>query len=170
MAPMSATPPATTTTAPAREAAFALDDEGATAALAARVAAVARAGDFIALEGDLGAGKTTFARAFLASRAGAAIEAPSPTFTLVQTYDLPGGSIVHADLYRLSGTNETDELGLDEDLAMTIALVEWPDRLGTRLPRDRLVVRLEFADRPDARRACLFAHGGWVVRLDGILS
>ena len=148
---------------------IALDDETATAALAARVAAAARAGDLIALEGDLGAGKTTFARAVLAARAGTPIEAPSPTFTLVQIYDLPGGRVVHADLYRLSGAGEIAELGLEEDMSTAIVLVEWPDRLGTRLPPDRLVVRLEFAGSPEARRARLVGHGTWAARLSEIL-
>jgi tRNA threonylcarbamoyl adenosine modification protein YjeE len=155
---------------PAHEVVRALADERATAALAGRIAAEARAGDFIALEGDLGVGKTTFARAFLAARAGAPIDAPSPTFTLVQVYDLAGGTVVHVDLYRVSAGGDLAELGLEDYLATSIVILEWPDRLGAAVPADRLVVRLAFADAPEARRATLIAHGTWTARLDAVLA
>ena len=91
---------------------IALADEAATARLAARLAALARPGDVLALSGGLGAGKTVFARAFLRARAGdRALEVPSPTFTLVQAYDLPGGAVWHLDLYRLSDPSEVWEIG-----------------------------------------------------------
>jgi tRNA threonylcarbamoyladenosine biosynthesis protein TsaE len=105
-----------------------LPDEAATATLARRIALRARSGDLLLLTGPLGAGKTTFARAFIRARAGdAALEIPSPTFTLVQTYDLPT-AIWHYDLWRLSGTAALEELGWDEAQS-GIVVVEWPDRL-----------------------------------------
>ena len=95
--------------------ALALANEEATRRLAADVANMLKPGDFIALAGDLGAGKTTFVRAMVAYLANdTAIEVPSPSFTLVQHYDLPRFRLVHADFYRLAGTNELAELGLDE--------------------------------------------------------
>src|SRR5258708_24955199 len=95
----------------------ALPDVAATAALAGRVAPLARRGDVVALSGALGSGKTTFARAFVAARAGRALEVPSPTFTLVQTYELPTGAIWHFDLYRLERPDDAIELGIDEAFA-----------------------------------------------------
>ncbi|HEY1259264.1 MAG TPA: tRNA (adenosine(37)-N6)-threonylcarbamoyltransferase complex ATPase subunit type 1 TsaE, partial [Stellaceae bacterium] len=102
-----------------------LPDEMATAALAERLAGIAAAGDVIALEGELGSGKTTLARAFIAAR-GAGEEVPSPTFTLVQTYQAETVSIWHFDLYRLQAPEEAWELGIEEALADGISLIEWP--------------------------------------------
>lgn len=142
-----------------------LADEAATAALARRIAAVARAGDVIALAGDLGTGKTRFARAFVDAATGDGEEVPSPTFTLVQTYDSPAGPIWHFDLYRLTRPEEAYELGIEEALADGIALIEWPERLGGLLPAARLDIALAYGDRPAARRARLAGHGGWGQRL-----
>src|SRR5215475_6696337 len=92
-----------------------LANEEATRRLAADLANLLEPGDFIALAGDLGAGKTTFARALIAALAGdVGIEVPSPTFTLVQTYELPRFTVMHADLYRLTSASELAELGLDD--------------------------------------------------------
>src|SRR6266700_1981101 len=110
-----------------------LPDEAATAALAARIASLARPGDVIALKGELGAGKTSFARAFIRARNGREA-VPSPTFTLVQTYELPGGAVWHFDLYRLHSPEEAWELGIEEAFHAGIALIEWPERLGSLLP------------------------------------
>ena len=106
-----------------------LPDENATAALAARLAAVVRPGDIIALKGELGAGKTSFARAFIRARGGDET-VPSPSFTLVQTYDLPGGTVWHFDLYRLRAAEEAWELGVEEAFHDGIALIEWPGGSG----------------------------------------
>jgi tRNA threonylcarbamoyladenosine biosynthesis protein TsaE len=145
-----------------------LGDEAATVALARRIAAVARAGDVIALAGDLGTGKTRFARAFVDAAAGDGEEVPSPTFTLVQTYDSPAGPIWHFDLYRLARPEEAYELGIEEALADGIVLIEWPERLGDLLPAERLDIALAYGDRPTARRARLAGHGGWAPRLAGL--
>jgi len=145
-----------------------LADEAATVRLAHAVAALARPGDVIALAGDLGVGKTRFARAFIDRLAGDGEEVPSPTFTLAQTYETPAGTVWHFDLYRLSGPTETRELGLEEAFAEGIALIEWPDRLGPLLPAERLDVALAFLADGGARRARLTGHGGWARRLQGL--
>ncbi len=138
-----------------------LEDEGATAALGARLARALRPGDAVLLEGPLGAGKSALARAVLRALAGdPALEVPSPTFTLVQTYDMPGGMVAHHfDLYRLDGPDALHELGWEEALA-GIALVEWPGRLGALAPGGALRVALEPLGG-DARRATLT---GWEAR------
>src|SRR5579884_1615816 len=114
-----------------------LPDEAATTALAARLAEQARPGDVIALRGDLGSGKTTFARAFIRALGGGE-EVPSPSFTLVQLYELAAATVWHFDLYRLRSPEEAWELGIEEAFAGGIALIEWPERLGALLPERRL--------------------------------
>ncbi|NKC32311.1 tRNA (adenosine(37)-N6)-threonylcarbamoyltransferase complex ATPase subunit type 1 TsaE [Falsiroseomonas selenitidurans] len=142
-----------------------LPDEAATAALAARLAARARPGDVLLLEGPLGAGKSALARAFLRAAAGdAGLEVPSPTFTLVQAYDLPAGPAFHFDLWRLDGPAGLAELGWEE-AREGICLVEWPDRLGTQRPDQALHIALAPAAAADARIATLT---GWAGRLGGI--
>lgn len=143
-----------------------LPDLSATHALAARLAALLRAGDAVLLEGPLGAGKSELARAVLRAAAGdPALEVPSPTFTLVQSYDLPAGPAHHFDLYRLDGPAGLDELGWDE-AREGIVLVEWPDRLGALAPAEALRIALAPVDAEDARRALL---SGWDARL-GVLA
>jgi tRNA threonylcarbamoyladenosine biosynthesis protein TsaE len=146
-----------------------LPDEAATAALAARVAGLVHPGDVIALQGELGAGKTHFARAFIRARGGDEA-VPSPTFTLVQTYDLPGGAVWHFDLYRLRASEEAWELGIEDAFRDGISLIEWPERLGSLLPRRRLLVALDFAEAAKARRAVLSGDGGWRARLAGLAA
>jgi tRNA threonylcarbamoyladenosine biosynthesis protein TsaE len=141
-----------------------LPDEKATEAFAARLAAVARRSDVIALHGELGAGKTCLARAFIRARGGDE-NVPSPTFTLVQTYELPGGTVWHFDLYRLRAPEEAWELGIEDAFHDGISLIEWPERLGALLPARCLVVSLDFAEMPGARRATLSANGAWTARL-----
>lgn len=157
--------------------AFALDDLAATASLGGAVAARARLGDVIALHGPLGAGKTAFARAFIAGRARAAGwddemlgEVPSPTFTLVQTYDLPDVPVWHFDLYRLERPEDALELGLDEAFSGTISLIEWPERLGAGLPARALHVNLGFGvdEATTARVAHLNGGADWAARLQSL--
>jgi tRNA threonylcarbamoyladenosine biosynthesis protein TsaE len=144
-----------------------LPDENATAALASRLAALARPGDVIALAGELGAGKTSFARAFIRARGGGEA-APSPTFTLVQLYELTGGAIWHFDLYRLRHAEEAWELGIEDAFHDGISLIEWPERLGELLPERRLAITLDFGPTPSARRATLSVGGAWAERLAAI--
>lgn len=152
--------------------ALALPDQAAVERLAAALAAVAQAGDVIALWGELGLGKTTFARAFIRARPGGGDigEVPSPTFTLVQVYALDGPSVWHFDLYRVKHPEEVWELGLEEALAGGIALIEWPDRAGPWLPEDRLDLELLPAPAAGARRVRLRPRGdaGWNRRLAGL--
>lgn len=141
-----------------------LADEAATATLAARIAAVARPGDVIALAGGLGAGKTVFARAFIHARGGRD-DVPSPTFTLVQTYELADGTIWHFDCYRLHSAAEAWELGIEDAFHDGIALIEWPERIAALLPARRLHIELHPGDSADSRRARLDAGVDWAARL-----
>jgi tRNA threonylcarbamoyladenosine biosynthesis protein TsaE len=144
-----------------------LADEQATTALAQCLAPCLGPGDVVALRGDLGAGKTSFARALIRALSGpddAEREVPSPTFTLVQTYDTPVGRIHHFDLYRIQFPDDLTEIGWDEALADGIVLVEWPERAGSLLPSNRLDVTLEFGADGEARRAILQPAAGWTAR------
>lgn len=119
-----------------------------------------RAGDLVLMEGDLGAGKTTFARALIAVVSAWTIgEVPSPTFTLVQSYDCGRLKLHHFDLYRLEGGGDLRELGLDAARAEGVALVEWPERLGAEVPADRFVLRFSAAADPERRNLVLEGHG-----------
>jgi tRNA threonylcarbamoyladenosine biosynthesis protein TsaE len=145
---------------------------GATAALARRLGAVLRPGDCVALDGPIGAGKTHFARALIRSLMDVPEDVPSPTFTLVQTYDTRVGELWHADLYRLTGPDEIEDLGLTDAFAQAICLIEWPDRLGPLLPPSALL--LQFIPDPedeDARRIGFDWNGGdWAARLRAVLN
>jgi tRNA threonylcarbamoyladenosine biosynthesis protein TsaE len=143
---------------------LALRDIEATSALAARLAACARTGDVLALAGDLGVGKTTFARAFIHAIGHAQEEVPSPTFTLVQVYPAAAPAapaVFHFDLYRLSAAEDALELGLEEALATGISLIEWPDRLGTWRRGNWLDLAFTFAPGETARTVAITAHGTW---------
>lgn len=144
-----------------------LPDEAATLALGRRLAPLLQPGDVVALWGDLGAGKSTLARALIREATGdEALEVPSPTFTLVLTYDAPQLPIWHFDLYRLEDPGELDELGF-EDSAAGLALVEWPERMGEALPQWRLDIQFEIATT--GRIAHLSARGpDWSKRLDAL--
>jgi len=138
-----------------------LPDLDAMARLAAAVAARVRAGDAILLSGPLGAGKTEFARAFLRALSGdPALEVPSPSFTLLQSYDTPRGTVHHFDLWRIEAEADLAELGW-EDALRDIVVVEWPERLGARRPGGALEIALAFGEG-DAREARL---SGWVGRI-----
>src|SRR5690348_3647936 len=148
---------------------IALPDEAATRALAAALAALLKPGDLVTLSGDLGAGKTTFARALIRHLAGNdAIEVPSPTFTLMQSYELPRFPLVHADLYRLNGPSELSELGVDDVAENSVVLLEWPDRAGDGLSPDRFDIALTLvpARGTNYRNARLAGHGDVAVRIE----
>ncbi|MDE0173023.1 MAG: tRNA (adenosine(37)-N6)-threonylcarbamoyltransferase complex ATPase subunit type 1 TsaE [Defluviicoccus sp.] len=165
---MSAPPP---TCAPVR---LPLPDLDATRALAHVFAGMARPGDAIGLAGVLGAGKTTFARAFVNARAESAgagpVEVPSPTFTLVQPYDIGGTTVHHFDLYRVDAPEDALELGIEDAFATGISLVEWPDRLGPLMPGDALIVTLIQGARENAREAEIEAGPHWLDRIGGSLD
>jgi len=148
-----------------------LADEAATNRLGETLAARARAGDVLALWGDLGAGKTALARAFVRARLGEPdAEVPSPTFTLLQVYDgADGVPVFHYDLYRLERPDDVWELDLEDALAGGVTLIEWPERLGPLVPAGRLDVRLERAaadTAATARRVTLAPRGAWEDRLE----
>ena len=137
-----------------------LPDLSATGALGAAIANVLAIGDTIRLFGDLGAGKTTLARAVIETLTGEA-DAPSPTYTLVQSYDTRDGRLLaHADLYRLENESELEELGLDEALDHGMVLIEWPGRAPSYLPASRLDIEL-VETGPGARDARLTGYGRW---------
>lgn len=127
---------------------LASDDD--TARLGRWFASRLRAGDVVALDGPIGAGKTHFARALIRARLGYDEDVPSPTFTLIQTYDADV-ELWHADLYRLTHPDEVLELGLDEAFHRAICLIEWPERMGRALPADAIHLRL--VPTGDSRRA-----------------
>jgi tRNA threonylcarbamoyladenosine biosynthesis protein TsaE len=130
-----------------------LPNEAATEQLGETLALRLKPGDVVGLTGDLGAGKTTLARAIIRAAAGDPdLIVPSPTFTLVEVYETPRGTFWHFDLYRLDDPQQIYELGWEEARAEGIVLMEWPDRLGPLLPK-HLGVTLELAG--DGRRAIL---------------
>lgn len=128
-----------------------LSDEAATCRFAAALARQVKPGDLLALSGDLGAGKTTFARAFIRAACNSdSIEVPSPTFTLVQTYNVTDGSMIfHSDLYRLKGPDDIEDLGLEDERESSILLVEWPDRMPADWWHDAL--KIEFLHPPEGQ-------------------
>jgi tRNA threonylcarbamoyl adenosine modification protein YjeE len=145
-----------------------LANEAETRRLAMDLAMAAQANDIVTLEGDLGTGKSTLARALIRAVAeDDKLDVPSPTFALVQPYDLKRLPVVHADLYRVASADEIAELGWDEVSDNALLLVEWPDRLGGALSGDRLEITLALApgNGPNARRAELVGHGAWGPRL-----
>ncbi len=156
------------------DAALSLDlaTESETSALAARIARLARAGDVIALRGELGSGKTSFARGFIRALGRGDEEVPSPTFTLVEIYEFPDGkpAVWHFDLYRLAKSEDVYELGFEEALGGAVLLIEWPERLGPLLPRERLDVELSAGSSPAARRVRLLGSRAWARRLADLAS
>ncbi|MFO1117261.1 MAG: tRNA (adenosine(37)-N6)-threonylcarbamoyltransferase complex ATPase subunit type 1 TsaE [Beijerinckiaceae bacterium] len=144
-----------------------LANEDQTRDFAQTVASFVGAGDLVTLSGDLGAGKTAFARALIRSLTeDAALEVPSPTFTLMQVYETEKYPIVHADLYRIGSPDELADLGWDEATDSALVLVEWAERAGELMPPDRLDIRLTIPPGHDeARIAEVTGHGGFGPRL-----
>jgi tRNA threonylcarbamoyladenosine biosynthesis protein TsaE len=145
---------------------FRLADEAATERLGRAVARTLGRREAVCLRGVLGAGKTTLARALIRERTEAYEEVPSPTFTLVQFYEGKGLRLAHFDLYRIERPEEANEIGLDEALEDGAAVIEWPERLGRRLPRNRLDIELMIVGEAprESRIARLNPHGLWEGR------
>ncbi len=146
--------------------AFALPDSDATDALGQRLAQTRPARAVVHLHGDLGAGKSTLARACLRAL-GVSGAIRSPTYTLVERYPIPQGEAWHLDLYRIGDSAELDYLGLDEDQA-TLWLIEWPERGGAGLPPRDLLIELEVegAGRRAALTAATASGADWLARLE----
>lgn len=141
------------------------------ARIAEHIAFMLTPGDVLALEGDLGAGKTTFARALIRALSnGAATEVPSPTFTLVQTYSASRFDIAHFDLYRLADPHELAELGLDHALKTGVALIEWPSRADDRLPDERFTLTLSETADPETRNLRLEGSGHFATRVERLAT
>jgi len=145
---------------------IALPDAAATHALGQRLGAQLGAGDVVCLNGNLGAGKTTLARGAIAAWTGQNEDAPSPTYTLVQTYEGARGELWHVDLYRLKRPEDAWELGLEDAFSTAACLIEWPERLEGHLPRNRLDI--ELTPQGDGRTAALTAHGAWREKLGSV--
>ena len=144
---------------------FILKNEPATGILASQLANLAEPRDIIALTGNLGLGKTAFARAFITALGGSG-EVTSPTFSLVQVYELSRINVYHFDLYRIENSEEIFELGIEDAFADGISLIEWPDRMATYLPPERLDIFFSNGLDENARRVLLVGHGeNWVNRL-----
>lgn len=156
---------------------IALSSLDETRALGMRIAARLQAGDVVFLTGGLGAGKTTLARAVIEALTGVS-DAPSPTYTIVQTYETETGTpLWHADLYRIEDEAELEELGLEDAFEDAICLIEWPDRLGDWCPQTRLEIDLSMGGQDDTkqsdnsankREVRITGRGDWETRLDDI--
>ena len=139
--------------------------------IARRLAQRLVAGDVLLLQGDVGAGKTHFARALIQSVLLEPEDVPSPTFTLVQTYASSQGEIWHSDLYRISSTNELEELGLFEAFEAAICLIEWPDRLGAETPPDALTLNFQSTQEDDRRDiSASWTAPKWDRKLEGWIA
>ena len=144
---------------------FILKSETATGVLASQLADLAEPKDIIALTGNLGLGKTAFARAFITARGGDS-EVPSPTFTLVQVYECSSINVYHFDLYRIEEPEEIFELGIEDAFAEGISLIEWPDRMDTYIPSERLDIIFSSGLDENAREVILVGYGdSWINRL-----
>ena len=141
-------------------------DQGQLELAAQLLALKVRRGDVIALSGDLGAGKTTFARAVIRALLGEPdAEVPSPTFPLVQAYDTPRLSVAHFDLYRLTGPDDLEEIGFADAITQGLALVEWPERAEAALPDDRIEIAFKAASDPERRHIEITGLGEAAARV-----
>ena len=146
-----------------------LPSPDATCAFAQRLAVRLNPGDVLLLSGEIGAGKTHFARCLIQSLLAAPEDVPSPTFTLVQVYETPTCEIWHADLYRLSSPDECVELGLAEAFETAICLVEWPDRLDDLTPPNALHLVFSDTAKDDSRVVSLdWSAPRWAPLLEGL--
>ena len=121
---------------------FISESEQKTTNIATQLAQKVKIGDIIALYGTLGAGKTAFCRGFIQSLIPEK-EVPSPTFTLLQTYDTPLYPVYHFDMYRLKSPEEAYEIGIEDAFSEGVSLIEWPEKMGNILPKKHISVTLE---------------------------
>jgi len=144
---------------------YPLPNEAETARIAQKLSKLVQKGDVVALHGDLGAGKTTFSKALIRYLVGLPnLEVPSPTFTLVQTYESSRFPIWHFDMYRLDDPSEIDELGFEETID-GLAIIEWPEKMGETLPTYRIDIKISFEN--NKRTMTLTPQGkSWSDRLD----
>lgn len=146
-----------------------IDRQSETEKIASQLAAHVQLGDVIALHGDLGVGKSVFARAFIRSLTSLDEEVPSPTFTLVQIYEAEAGELYHFDVYRLEQAEDALELGIEEAFNEGISLIEWPSKLGTYLPWDCLNIEINHDENNETSRVMNFSSNGtWMQRLKEI--
>jgi tRNA threonylcarbamoyl adenosine modification protein YjeE len=131
-----------------------------TATIAQNVASLLHPGDVLCLKGDLGSGKSTFVRALIQSLCGSTTDVPSPTFTLVQTYETPRFIAWHFDLYRLEESEEIYELGIEEALQRGVSLIEWPEKAESLLPKDCREIEFEYGTSETER---ILTFKGWVA-------
>ena len=144
---------------------FNAQSEAETGNIARTLALCLHAGDVVALDGTLGAGKTAFARALINALPGEPEDVPSPTFTLVQTYERGLLEIWHFDLYRLDAPEDAYELGIDDAFADALSIIEWPENLGSLLPPAHLRITLQQAAGDDTRKIAFEGNDDWMARL-----
>lgn len=147
-----------------------LQNPDETAQFAEMIGATLESGDCLLLEGPIGAGKTHFARHLIQSLQNPPEDVPSPTFTLVQTYETTAGELWHADLYRLTTLDEIEELGLADAFEAAICLVEWPDRLADLAPSTALRLTFESDPTSETKRtlSCAWSDPKWSSKLEQI--
>ncbi|MBT4880485.1 MAG: tRNA (adenosine(37)-N6)-threonylcarbamoyltransferase complex ATPase subunit type 1 TsaE [Alphaproteobacteria bacterium] len=140
---------------------------------AQKLAQSMKTGDILTLQGQLGSGKTTFAKFFMGALGLRSQEVPSPTFTLVQTYPFSEFMVWHFDLYRLKDPEEVYELGIEEAFAEGVSLIEWPERLEGMLPREHLQIEIiipEGGSMEEVRNVVLTGYQGWCQRLEKLFN
>lgn len=147
---------------------FRTSSEKETEVVASRLVSKIRHRDIVGLTGDLGVGKTAFARAFINAFPGDPEEVLSPTFPIVQIYERTGVEIYHFDLFRLEYTENTDELGIEDAFNDAISLIEWPDRLGPLLPKSSLIVEINLLGGATERLIKFLGSSMWSHRLEDI--
>lgn len=150
-----------------------LVDLSASRALAQKLAPLLKVGDIITFDGNLGTGKTEFCRALIHAL-GYGEEVPSPTFSLVQTYEPPPDDpetpiVSHIDLYRLDQPQDVIELGIEDAFDIAITLIEWPDRMGSYLPDGHLQITLSMTDTEGERKISINGNQQWTARLKGVI-
>ncbi len=139
-------------------------------AFAKKLGALLIPGDVVLFKGDLGAGKSTLIRALIQSLCGETTEVPSPSFTLVQTYEAPSFEIWHFYFYRLEDPEEIFELGIEEAFQSGVSLIEWPERLGSLMPKNHLLIEITQGLNDDERFLTIIPTDLWHARANALIS